>query len=155
MYNDIIRSKLGLVGIIVVATLVGINATKVDEDILKKDISTPTILVTEGAIVISAILLTILFIPKMRGKMISDMKKMSINDVIRLGGYALIGLIIAFVANDALVHHGTNEVKLYQLIIGLLITGLIYFLSSTKKITVKKVAFFLVLSIFAVLFSLE
>ena len=75
MYSDIIRSKLGLVGIIVVATLVGINATKVDEDILKKDISTPTILVTEGAIVISAILLTILFMPKMRGKMISDMKK--------------------------------------------------------------------------------
>jgi hypothetical protein len=141
MYDNIIKSKLGLVSIIVVATLVGINTSKVDEDILKKDISTITILVIEGAIVLTAILSAILFMPKMRTKVIADMKKMNIIDSIKLGGYAIVGLVIAFVANDALIHHGTNEVKIYQLIVGLLITGLIFFLTSNKKVTIKKLLF--------------
>ena len=149
------KSKLGLVGTIVVGTLVGINATKVDQDILNKDISTLTILITEGVIVLSAILLTVAFIPKIRTKMISDIKKMTIHDITRLGVYALIGIILAFVANAVLINHGTNEVRLYQIIISLLITGLIYFLSSNKKITTKKIVFFIILSISAILFSME
>lgn len=155
MIGDIMKSKLGLVGTIVVGTLVGINATKVDQDILNKDISTLTILITEGVIVLSAILLTVAFIPKIRTKMISDIKKMTIHDITRLGVYALIGIIIAFVANSVLINHGTNEVRLYQIIISLLITGLIYFLSSNKKITTKKIVFFIILSISAILFSME
>ena len=155
MIGDIMKSKLGLVGTIVVGTLVGINATKVDQDILNKDISTLTILITEGVIVLSAILLTVAFIPKMRTKMISDVKKMTIRDITRLGAYALIGIILAFVANAVLLNHGANEVRLYQIIISLLITGLIYFLSSNKKITTKKIVLFIILSISAILFSLE
>ena len=155
MYSDIIRSKLGLVATIVVGTLVSINGTRVDESILKKNISTPTILIIEGLIVLSAILLTVAFVPKMRSKTISDMKKITIGDITRLGLYALIGIAVAFIVNDALVHHGTDEVKLYQIIIGLLITGLIYFLSTNKKLAPKKIVFFIVLSIFAVLFSME
>ena len=155
MYSDIIKSKLGLIGTIVVGTLVGINATKVDEDILNKDISTSTILITEGVIVLTAILLTVAVIPKRRTKIISDVKKITIGDITRLGVYALIGIIFAFVANDTLVHHGTNKVKLYQIIIGLLITGLIYFLSSNKNLKTKKIVFFILLSIFAILFSME
>lgn len=155
MIGDIMKSKLGLVGTIVVGTLVGINATKVDQDILNKDISTLTILITEGVIVLSAILLTVAFIPKIRTKMISDIKKMTIHDITRLGVYALIGIILAFLANAVLINHGTNEVRLYQIIISLLITGLIYFLSSNKKITTKKIVFFIILSISAILFSME
>lgn len=133
MYSDIMKSKLGLVGTIVVGTLVGINAMKVNQDILKKDISTLTILITEGVIILTAILLTVALIPKMRTKMISDINKMTIRDITRLGVYALIGIILAFVANAVLVNHGTNEFRMYQIIIGILITGLIYFLSSNKK----------------------
>ena len=155
MIGDIMKSKLGLVGTIVVGTLVGINATKVDQDILNKDISTLTILITEGVIVLRAILLTVAFIPKIRTKMISDIKKMTIHDITRLGVYALIGIILAFLANAVLINHGTNEVRLYQIIISLLITGLIYFLSSNKKITTKKIVFFIILSVSAILFSME
>lgn len=155
MYNDIIKSKLGLVIIIAIATIVSFNGTKVDENILKNNIGTPAILITEGTIVLLSVLLTTLFIPKMRTKLISDLKRMNVGNIIRLGGYAIFGMIIAFMANDALLEHGTNEVKMYKLIIGLLVTGGIYFMTADQKITIKKLLFFITLSIFAILFSLE
>ena len=155
MYNNLVRSKIGLVCVIAFATLISIGATKADEDILKREISTSTILITEGVIVLFSLLTISLLIPKMRRKLFIDIKKLTLGNIARLAFYALIGVGIAYVANDALIHHGTNEVKIYQLIIGLLVTGLIYFLTSNKKLTLKKVSFFIFLSVFAVLFSLE
>lgn len=155
MYNDIIKSKLGLVVTIVVGTLVSINATKVYEDILNKDISTPTILITEGVIILTVILLTLALIPKMTTKMMSDIKKMTIGDITRLSVYALIGIIFAFIANDLLVHHGTQEFNIHKVVLSLLIAGLVYFLSSNKKRTTKKIIYFILFSIFAILFSME
>lgn len=154
MYNDIIKSKLGLVVTIVVGTLASINATKVYEDILNKDISTPTILITEGVIILTAILLTVALIPKMTTKMMSDIKKMTIGDITRLSVYALIGIIFAFVANDVLVHHGTKEFNIHKVVLSLLIAGLMYFISNKKR-TTKKIIFFIIFSIFAILFHIE
>lgn len=157
MYNNIFKSKIGLLGTLVVGTILGINATKVEEDILSKDISSPTILVTQGLIVLTAILLIVTLIPSMRANMMSDINKMTIRDIMRLGAYAVGGIIFAFAAHAVLLQHGTNEVKLFKIIIGLLITGLIYFLSSNKnkKITIKKIILFIILSISAILFSME
>lgn len=154
MYNDIIKSKLGLVGTIVVGTLVGINATKLDENILNKNIGTSTILIIEIVIVLTAILLPVALIPKMRTRIISDIKKMAIGDIMRIGVYAIISIIFAFVANDALVHHGTKEFNMYRIGLTLLIVGLTYFLSDKRR-TTNKIIFFILFSIFAILFHME
>jgi hypothetical protein len=72
-----------------------------------------------------------------------------------LGLYAALGLGVTLVANDALVHHGTNEVKMYELIVGILVTGAIYFSTSDKKVTPRKIILFIMLAVFAVLFMNE
>lgn len=155
MYTDIIKSKIGLVLIIILATVISINASRVDESILKNNISTPTILFTEGLFLQIAIIISYLIMPDVRKKMLSDMKKLTYNNISMLGFYSLVGIGVAFIANDALLHHGTDEVKMLNLIIGFLITGLIYFFTTNKKLSLKKLAFFIALCIFSGLFIME
>lgn len=155
MYTDIIKSKIGLVVIIILATFISINASRVDESILKNNISTPTILFTEGLFFLISIIISALVMPDIRKKMLSDMKKLTYTNIAMLGFYSLVGIGIAFIANDALLHHGTDEVKMFELIVGFLITGLIYFFTTNKKLSLKKLAYFIALCIFAGLFTME
>jgi uncharacterized integral membrane protein len=155
MYTNIIKSKIGLVVIIILATFISINASRVDESILKNNISTPTILFTEGLFLQIAIIISCLIVPDVRKKMLSDMKKLTYTNIAMLGFYSLVGIGVAFIANDALLHHGTDEVKMLNLIIGFLITGLIYFFTTNKKLSLKKLAFFIALCIFSGLFIME
>ena len=149
------KSKLILVMVIVLAALISFRATSIDEDILKAKISTPTILITEGVIVLALIAVAGIFVPNIRRKIQSDFGKISLRNVLLLGLYAALGLGLTLIANDVLVHHGTNEVKMYELIVGILVTGTIYFLTSDKKVTPKKIILFIMLAIFAVLFMNE
>lgn len=155
MYNDIIESKFTLVMIVVLTALMSFRTTRIYEDILKSKISTPTILIMDGAMAIALIALAAMFVPDVREKMRSDFKRIPLKSVLSLGFYAVLGLGLALVANDVLVHHGTNEVKMYELVVGILVTGVIYFLTSDKKVTPKKIILFILLAIFATLFMNE
>lgn len=155
MYAEIMKSKLTLILVIVLTALISFRATSIDEEILKTKISTPTILITEGVIVIAFIAIAGIFVPNIRRKIQSDFENISLRNVLLLGLYAALGLGLTLVANDALVHHGTNEVKMYELIVGILVTGAIYFLTSDKKVTPRKIILFIMLAVFAVLFMNE
>ena len=155
MYAEIMKSKLTLILVIVLTALISFRATSIDEEILKTKISTPTILITEGVIVIAFIAIACIFVPNIRRKIQSDFENISLRNVLLLGLYAALGLGVTLVANDALVHHGTNEVKMYELIVGILVTGAIYFLTSDKKVTPRKIILFIMLAVFAVLFMNE
>jgi hypothetical protein len=155
MYAEIMKSKLTLILVIVLTALISFRATSIDEEILKTKISTPTILITEGVIVIAFIAIAGIFVPNIRRKIQSDFENISLRNVLLLGLYAALGLGLTLVANDALVHRGTNEVKMYELIVGILVTGAIYFLTSDKKVTPRKIILFIMLAVFAVLFMNE
>ena len=155
MYAEIMKSTLTLILVIVLTALISFRATSIDEKILKTKISTPTILITEGVIVIAFIAIAGIFVPNIRRKIQSDFENISLINVLLLGLYAALGLGLTLVANDALVHHGTNEVKMYELIVGILVTGAIYFLTSDKKVTPRKIILFIMLAVFAVLFMNE
>jgi len=155
MYAEIMKSKLTLILVIVLTALISFRATSIDEEILKTKISTPTILITEGVIVIAFIAIAGIFVPNIRRKIQSDFENISLRNVLLLGLYAALGLGLTLVANDALVHRGTNEVKMYELIVGILVTVAIYFLTSDKKVTPRKIILFIMLAVFAVLFMNE
>jgi hypothetical protein len=155
MYADIMKSKLTLILVIILAALISFRATSIDEDILKAKISTPTILITEGLIVLALIAIAGIFVPDIRRKIKSDFENISLRNVLQLSLYAALGLGLTLITNEALVHHGTNEVKMYELIVGILVTGAIYFMASGNRIMYNKVFYFLMIAVFAILFALD
>lgn len=155
MYDKIMKSKLTLILVTILAALISFRATSIDEEILKTKISTPTILITEGVIVIAFIAIACILVPNIRRNIQSDFEKIPLRIVLLLGLYAALGLGLTLVANDALVNHGTNEFIMYELIVGILVTGAIYFSTSEKKITPRKIFFFIMIAVFAVLFMNE
>ena len=155
MYHEIMKSRVALVVVIVLAVVISFQATSIDEDMLNAKISTPTILITKALIEFSLLVITYIFVSPIRSKIRSDFNKISLISVLLLGLYTVLGLGLAFIANKALLHHGTNEVKMYELIVGVLVTGIIYFSNSKEKATPKKILFFIMLAVFAILFMNE
>ena len=149
------KTSHGLIGLLIITTIVGWIITKFDEKILLSNVSTLSLLLFESITILLVIAAITLFSSTARKELQESLLKVDITTFSILTIFSLVGVAMAYGSDIVLKHHGTSDVKIGKVVVGFIVTGLIYFLVERHRFNTKKLLFFLAMIGFAIGFTLS
>ena len=155
MIEKVLKSPHGLIGLLIVTTAVGWIITQFDEKILLDDVSTLSLLLFESITILLVIAAITAISSTARKELKESLLKIDIITFSILTVFSLVGVAMAYGSDIVLKHHGTSDVKIGKVVIGLVVTGLIYLLVERKRFNPRKMIFFLAMIGFAIGFALS
>ena len=152
--QNIIKTKTGLITILIIASVAGWIGTAFDETLMKDDIGTISLLLYESIVFLFVLGVVCLFSKTARDNVIENVGKMSIHRFLVMLGFSIFGLMVAIISDLLLQHHGTANLKMSSVIVSFLVTGSLFFLVESKNFNIKKLLFFIIMLGGAVGFNL-
>ena len=133
MLLSLAATKAGAALLIMLGSLSAWAETSYHERLLHDKISTITILIAETVIFSALILAWALFSDSRRARIFTDLKKLSVPRWLFFVMFACFGLVGAYAGDAALVSHGTHNIQLSSIVIGLGVSSGLYMYSIDRK----------------------
>jgi len=151
--NKFYKSKIGLILTVICMTIFGWIATKFDKHLLEvTKMSTPSILLVEAIILITIFLFVFIFSNETRNKLFKDLNSLSYLELFLFYIITGLGIALAFLINLIIKQFSASKFRLFDVIIGLLIYGSLYFINSNTNFSLFKFVIFIMLLFFAICF---
>lgn len=151
--NKFYKSKIGLILTVICMTIFGWIATKFDKHLLEvTKMSTPSILLVEAMILITIFLFVFIFSNETRNKLFKDLNSLSYLELFLFYIITGLGIALAFLINLIIKQFSASKFRLFDVIIGLLIYGSLYFINSKTNFSLFKFVIFIMLLFFAICF---
>lgn len=151
--NKFYKSKIGLILTVICMTIFGWIATKFDKHLLEvTKMSTPSILLVEAIILITIFLFVFIFSNETRNKLFKDLNSLSYLELFLFYIITGLGIALAFLINLIIKQFSASKFRLFDVIIGLLIYGSLYFINSKTNFSLFKFVIFIMLLFFAICF---
>ena len=141
--NKFYKSKIGLILTVICMTIFGWIATKFDKHLLEvTKMSTPSILLVEAIILITIFLFVFIFSNETRNKLFKDLNSLSYLELFLFYIITGLGIALAFLINLIIKQFSASKFRLFDVIIGLLIYGSLYFINSNTNFSLFKFVIF-------------
>lgn len=150
MLLSLAATKAGAALLIMLGSLSAWAETSYHETLLKDKISTITILIAETVVFFALIVSWALFSDSRRAKLVTDFKRLSVPRWLFFVMFACFGLVGAYAGDAALVSHGTHNVRLSYIVIGLGVSSGLYMYSIDRKRTLKSLPWLIGLVVCAI-----
>ena len=145
--------KTGLIITVICMTIFGWIATKFEKHLLEvTKMSTPSILLVEAIILITIFLFIFIFSNETRNRLFEDLDNLSYIELFLFYIITGLGIALAFLANLIIKQFSASKFRLFDVIIGLLIYGSLFFINSKTKFTLFKLIIFIALIFLAISF---
>ena len=152
-YDQFYKSKTGLILTVSCMTIFGWIATKFDKHLLQvTKMSTPSILLVEAIILITIFLFIFIFSNQTRNKLFQDLNNLSYMELFLFYLITGLGIALSFLVNIIIKQFSASKFRLFDVIIGLLIYGSLFFINSKTKFSLFKLIIFIFLLFFAICF---
>jgi hypothetical protein len=151
--NKFYKSKIGLILTLICMTIFEWIATKFDKHLLEvTKMSTPSILLVEAIILITIFIFVFIFSNDTRNKLFKDLNSLSYLELFLFYIITGLGIALAFLINLIIKQFSASKFRLFDVIIGLLIYGSLYFINSKTNFSLFKFVIFIMLLFFAIYF---
>ena len=129
--NKFYKSKIGLILTVICMAIFGWIATKFDKHLLEvTKMSTPSILLVEAMILITIFLFVFIFSNETKNKLFQDLNNLSYVELFLFYLITGLGIALAFLVNLIIKQFPASTFRLFDVIIGLLIYGSLFFINS-------------------------
>jgi len=132
MLLSLATTKAGAALLIMLGALVGWAETAYHESLLKDKISTLAILLAETTVFLAILGIWALCSKDRVRRLSGDIYRLTHGRWVLFAAFALVGLVGAYTADAALVTHGTGNMRLAGLIVGIGVTAGLYIVSVEK-----------------------
>ena len=150
MLLSLAATKAGAALLIMLGSISAWAETSYHERLLNDKISTITILIAETIIFFTLIVAWALFSDSRRSRIFNDFKKFSVPRWLFFVMFACLGLIGAYAGDAALVAHGTHNIRLSSIVIGLGVSSGLYMYSINRERTLKSLPWLIGLVVCAI-----
>lgn len=129
--NTFYKSKIGLIVTVICMAIFGWITTKFDKHLLEvTKMSTPSILLVEAIILITIFLFVFIFSNETKNKLFQDLNNLSYVELFLFYLITGLGIALSFLVNLIIKKFPASTFRLFDVIIGLLIYGSLFFINS-------------------------
>ena len=143
MIENFAKTEVGFLVILIISSAVSWIATHFDEKLLLDEVNTITLMIYESLALLIVIVIIMLVSNSSRKTVMKNINRINIRTFSLLLAFSAIALGMGFAGDYILKHHGTSKVKIGQVIVSFIVTGLIYLVVERNSINIKKLLFFL------------
>jgi hypothetical protein len=155
MYESYLKSTSGLIMLLLSIATLESGALVFDEHLMKRGIDSKSVLIIEAFIAFLIVLIPFLFSKEMRIRFLMDYRRVRMEEMFVFVAIAFIAVILAYFANTALQFQSASKFRTIEIMTGLLVSGLLFFVSGKEVYTAKKLGYFICMAFFAVMFTIS
>lgn len=154
MFDSFVNNVPKLTIIMVIAVITEWIATLFDEELVGRDIGEFTVLCIESGFLFLACLILLILIPSLRNQVINGLPLVHTIDYVRFAIVTMMVVSLALVINVSLKYHQTATVRIIELISTLVISGLLYFSTTSDNVGITKILMFVIMGVAAIFFNI-
>jgi hypothetical protein len=154
MFDSFVNNVPKLTMIMVIAVITEWIATLFDEELVGRDVGEFTVLCIESGFLCLACLILLILIPSLRNQVRKGLPLVHTIDYVRFAIVTMMVVSLTLVVNVSLKYHKTSRVRIIELISTLVISGLLYFSTTTDNVGITKILMFVIMGVAALVFNI-